>query len=180
MRTIWLFAIALLVCAPAFARGGGQSNAPSTAPSGAEESLSHDRHDGLNISADPYIDVERAKKKFGKANPIPAGILPVEVFLRNETNQPIRIDLSTIQLEVRPPEGKRQDVDSLSPVEVANQIVHPEGSRTPSTRRSGLCRAVASSGRACDCCLPAIGTSGARTFRDIGMLSPCGLGDSQS
>jgi len=135
MRTIWLFAIALLACAPAFARDGGQSSAPSTAPSGAEESLSHDRHDGLNISADPYIDAERAKKKFGKANPIPAGILPVEVFLRNETNQPIRIDLSTIQLEVRPPEGKRQDVDSLSPVEVANQIVHPEGSRTPSTRR---------------------------------------------
>ena len=62
---------------------------------------------GLNVSADPYTDAERAKKKFGKANPIPAGILPVEVFLRNELDQPIRIDLSTIQLTVRPPEGQQ-------------------------------------------------------------------------
>ena len=59
----------------------------------------------------------------------------MEVFLRNELDQPIRIDLSTIQLEVHPPEGQRQDVDSLSAVEVAQAIVHPEGSQTPSTRR---------------------------------------------
>src|ERR1700690_3924709 len=135
MRTIRLFAASLLVCTAALGQSSPQAGSPSAPSAGTERFLPHDHHDGLNISADPYIDVERAKKKFGKSNPIPAGILPIEVFLRNETSQPIRVDLSTIQLEVRPPEGKRQDVDSLSPVEVANQIVHPEGSRTPSTRR---------------------------------------------
>ena len=135
MRTIRLFAASLLVCTAALGQSGPQAGKPSAPSAGTEQFLPHDHHDGLNIAADPYIDVERAKSKFGKANPIPAGILPVEVFLRNETSQPIRIDLTTVQLEVRQPDSKPQDVDSLSPVEVASAIVHPDGSRTPSTRR---------------------------------------------
>lgn len=135
MRTFTLLAATVLACTVAFAQPRSQQSNPSATSAASEQLLAHDRHDGLTISADPYIDGERAKKTFGKANPIPAGILPVEVFLRNETNQPIRIDLTTIQLEVRPPESKRQDVDSLTVVEVANVIVHPQGSATPGTRR---------------------------------------------
>jgi len=135
MRTTWLFTATLLACTAALAQAGSQAGNSSASPGSNEEFLPHDRHDGLNISADPYTDTERGKKIFGKANPIPAGILPVEVFLRNETNQPIRIDLTTIQLEVQPPDGNRQNIDSLSPVEVAATIAHPTGSRTPTTRR---------------------------------------------
>jgi hypothetical protein len=116
----------------------GQTGSPATskaAPANDEATLAHDRHDGLDLSADPYTDAERAKTKFGKADPIPAGILPVEIFLRNELDQPIRIDLSTIQLEVHPPEGNRQEIDSLSTEQVANAIVHPEGPPAPTTRR---------------------------------------------
>jgi hypothetical protein len=134
MRPFSLFAALLVALAFAF----GQDRAPantSAAPGSTEASLSRDRHEGLNVSVDPYTDTERAKKKFGKANPLSAGILPLEVSLRNELDQPIRIDLSTVQLEVRPPESKRQDIDSLSAAEVAKLIVHPEGSKTPSTRR---------------------------------------------
>jgi hypothetical protein len=131
MRIPTLLAAVLLACATVSAQAGS-SSAPSAA---TEQSLSRDRHDGLSISADPYTSVERTKTKFGKADPVPAGILPVEVFLRNETNQPIRIDLSTIQLSVRPPGSKRQDVDSLSVVEVAQAIAHPQGPPAPATRR---------------------------------------------
>jgi len=133
MRTLTLLAAALFASIGVFGQSGSQGRNSAAAAAGND--LSHDRHDGLTISADPYTDVERAKKTFGKANPIPAGILPVEVFLRNETDQPIRIDLTTIQLEVHPPDSKRQDIDSLSAVEVAKAIVHPEGSATPTTRR---------------------------------------------
>ena len=112
----------------------GQASTPAPSVS-APTTLVHDRHDGLDLSADPYTDAERARNKFGKANPVPAGILPVEVFLRNELDQPIRIDLSTVQLEVRPPEGERQEIDALDTEEVARTIVHPEGARTPSARR---------------------------------------------
>ena len=33
----------------------------------------------MSVSADAYSNAERAKGKFGKANPVPAGILPVDV-----------------------------------------------------------------------------------------------------
>ena len=121
-----------------FGSAFGQAGAPAkgnAAASNDQSTLAHDRHDGLNVSVDPYTDPERTKKRFGKADPLPAGILPVEVFLRNELDQPIRIDLSTVQLTVRPPQGNRQDVDSLSAEEVAKAIVHPEGPPGPSTRR---------------------------------------------
>lgn len=134
MRLLSLFAAIFL----GLTLASGQAGAPAgtTAGPGADAgTLAHDRHEGLSVSADSYSDTERAKRKFGKADPLPAGILPVEVFLRNELDQPIQIDLTTIQLEVHPPEGRRQDVDSLSSVEVARAIAHPAGSSTPSTRR---------------------------------------------
>jgi hypothetical protein len=131
MRLFELFAAATLVCAAVHAQP--PQHAGDTA--GALQSLPHDRHEGLAVSADTYVDSERAKQKFGKANPVPAGILPIEVFLKNETDQPIRIELTTIQLEVHPPGGNRQDVDSLTPVEVASAIVHPQGAATPGVRR---------------------------------------------
>jgi hypothetical protein len=135
MRTLPPLAAILLVCAFAGGNADAQGGDPAASRGAVEQLLPHDRHDGLTLSADTYTDTERAKKKFGKANPIPAGILPIEVFLRNETDQLIRIDLSTIQLEVRPPGGNHQDVDSLASVDVATAIVHPEGSATPKTRR---------------------------------------------
>jgi hypothetical protein len=135
MRLFALLAAMLMACGSAVAQANTTANQPDAAQANHEQGLAHDRHEGLSISADPYTDNERAKKKFGKANPIPAGILPVEVFLRNELDQPIRIDLSTIQLEVHPPGGTRQDVDSLSAVDVAQALVHPTGSGTPGVRR---------------------------------------------
>jgi hypothetical protein len=127
MRTAPLFAATLLICVGVFTDAGSPSNASQAAQASPQPSLAHDKHDGLDLSADAYTDGERAKKKFGKADPIPVGILPVEVFLRNELDQPVKIDLSTIQLEVRPPGGQRQDIDSLPPVDVARLIAHPGG-----------------------------------------------------
>ena len=40
----------------------------------------HDHHEGLLIAADPYADSARAKEKFGKANPMPVGIIPIEIY----------------------------------------------------------------------------------------------------
>jgi hypothetical protein len=134
MRLFSLLAAVLAAWPLAFGQAGAPPN-NSAAAANTQASLSRDRHEGLNVWVDPYADTERAKRKFGKANPLPAGILPLEVFLRNELDQPIRIDLSTVQLTVRPPDSKTQDVDSLSAAEVAKLIVHPEGSKTPSTRR---------------------------------------------
>ncbi len=85
--------------------------------------------------ADPYTDRARAKEKFGKANPVDVGILPVEVFLRNDSDRPIRVNLSTIQLEVHFQNGGRQDIGSLSPADAAYLIAHPQGPSGPKTSR---------------------------------------------
>jgi hypothetical protein len=79
--------------------------------------------------------MERAKDKFGKANPLPVGMLPVEVFLRNETAQPLRVNMSTIQLEVHLQNGNHQDIDWVAPQEVANQVAHPGGPSAPQAKR---------------------------------------------
>ena len=130
MRTLSLFATVLLAAACSFAQANASAGRPSAA-----SSLPHDTHDGLTVSADPYSDAGRSKQKFGKADPLPTGILPVEVYLRNETEQPVRVNLSTIQLSVHPKDGAHQDVDSLTVAEVAAIMVHPEGPAEPHTRR---------------------------------------------
>lgn len=93
----------------------------------SQRSLPHDSHAGITVSADPLTDFSRAKHIFGKANPLPAGILPVEVFLRNDTSEPVQIGLDTIQLDIHYPSGRMDGVDSLAPAQVARDIVHPHG-----------------------------------------------------
>jgi hypothetical protein len=94
-------------------------------------SLAHDRHEGLLVAADPYLDAARAKEIFGKANPVTAGILPVELFLKNEGQQPVHFSLETLRLVVELPGGQRQDLTSLSPAQVAVLIAHPGGTPSP-------------------------------------------------
>jgi hypothetical protein len=121
----------LTFIAMAIALGGiaAAQNKPDAtkAPQDATQKLAHDNHDGLTILADPYVDKARGKEKFGKANPLDVGILPVEVFLRNETSQPIHVDINTIQLEVHLRKGGRQEIDWLPVEDVASLIAHPEG-----------------------------------------------------
>jgi hypothetical protein len=134
-RIFSLLAAALWVCAGAFAQANTSSgkNSPPASQPGA--SLPQDKHEGLTVSVNSYTEVDRAKEKFGKANPLPVGILPVEVFLHNETTQPMRIDVSTIQLSVQFPSGKHQDVDAMLAKEVAAVVAHPNGPSGPQSRR---------------------------------------------
>jgi hypothetical protein len=129
--------LVLLACIGA----GAQNNKPSGNKAGqptaadANSALAHDGHDGLTVSADPYVDKARGKEKFGKANPLDAGILPVEVFLRNDTQAPIQVNINTIQLEVRLRNGGKQQVDWLPAADVAALIAHPGGVAPSQPRR---------------------------------------------
>lgn len=127
MKTLYIVAGILLACACAFAQTG-------KAPADSLKILAHDQHDGMMISADPYLEPGRSKEKFGKANPLPLGILPLEVFIRNDTSQPIRVNLETVQLEFQLDSGREQ-IDWLTPEQVANFVAHPKGVAGPTTRR---------------------------------------------
>jgi hypothetical protein len=128
MKSLCMLAAAILLSATACQ---AQLNGPAQAPAGvsadATVDLQHDTHDGLTVMANPLTDAEQAKTLFGKADPIAIGILPVDVYLKNDSPQPIRVDIDTIQLTVHTLRGKRQDLDWLSADEVASMIAHPEG-----------------------------------------------------
>jgi hypothetical protein len=106
--------------------------APSPTP---DPSWPHDQHAGLTVSAAPLTDPSRAKHIFGKPNPLDSGILPVEVFLRNDTNDPIQIGLDTIELDIHYQNGRMDSVQSLAPAQAASAIAHPEGPAAPRERR---------------------------------------------
>jgi hypothetical protein len=133
-RASALAAAAFLMCASGFAQSSGVKSTQNSSPQ-PPPSVAHDTHEGMTILADAYDEPARAKEKFGKGDPIQVGILPVEVFLRNESDHPIRVDLGTIQLEVHFRNGEHQDIDSLRPSDAAYKIAHPQGPSGPKNSR---------------------------------------------
>lgn len=130
-----LTAAFLLLCAGAF---GQSATSPADAKPAAPAPLPHDQHSGLTVSVDPYTEAARTKDKFGKANPHDVGVLPIEVFLRNDSDQPMRVNLETVQLEVTLRNGVRQEVEWLRAEEVAKLIAHPNGAADPHQKRLPL------------------------------------------
>lgn len=102
----------------------GQSQSQSANITADPASLpAHDSHQGLTIAADPYTSAYRYKEKFSKHTPYEGGIVAIELFLRNDNDSPVRINLQTIQLLVAVPGGSRQRLDTLSPDEVADRVL---------------------------------------------------------
>jgi hypothetical protein len=125
MNLPFLFAAGLLVTAAGtFAQKNSQ---PAAA-------LPEESHDGVIVSADVYTDRARAKEKLGKADPVAVGLLPIEVFFKNQTDLPVRLNLDTIQLDVRSG-AQHQNLDWIDPVEVATDVAHPGGPPSPGIRR---------------------------------------------
>jgi len=100
----------------------GQSPAPPVDPA---KLPAHDDHQGLLVAADPYLTAARSEEQFGKKNPYGAGLLAVDVYIRNNSESPITVNLSTVALEVRPPDERRQKIEALSVEEAAERIVFP-------------------------------------------------------
>jgi hypothetical protein len=112
----------------------GQAPAPPVDPT---KLPARDEHQGLLIAADPYLTSERSEEKFGKKHPYAAGVLAVEVYLRNNTDSPIQVSLTPIELNVTPPGQPRQSIEALSSVSAARRIVNP-GGPNPTAKRVPL------------------------------------------
>ncbi len=95
-----------------------------------------DSHQGILIACDPYSDAARAKKEFGKESPLKAGILPLEVYVRNGARWPVAVSLDKIRLDVVRPGEPRDSLDPLSSDYVATLILHPKspGAQAPRPR----------------------------------------------
>jgi hypothetical protein len=137
LRVAAFMASFLVLCGCVF--GQSASSPPDPKPAAtAPAPLPSDQHSGFTVSVDPYTESARTKDKFGKANPHDVGVLPIEVFLRNDSDQPMRVNLETVQLEVTLKNGVRQEVDWLRAEEVAKLIAHPAGAANPQQKRIPL------------------------------------------
>ena len=97
----------------------------------------HDLHQGLLIAADPYVSGDRSQQTFGKKNPYDAGLLALDVYLRNDSDGPMRVVLDTFELKVAPPGVTRQHIEPLTAEEASFRIILPDGPN-PKTKRSPL------------------------------------------
>ena len=108
--------------------------AAQTSPQGMP---AHDAHQGCVISADPYIDAARSKEKFGKKHPYEAGVLALEVGLRNDTENAISVNLERIRLMLEVPGERKQSLEPLALDDAADRIAEPGGTN-PVFSRSPL------------------------------------------
>lgn len=96
-----------------------------------------DSHDGITIAAEPWTDAALYKTRFPKRSPLDAGILAIDVYFRNDTDKPVRVNLERIRLLLFLPEGDRQKLEPLAAEDVADLIVNP-GAKDPSPPRSRI------------------------------------------
>ncbi len=96
----------------------------------------HEEHEGLVVAVDPYTDAGRSKERFGKKHPYQAGLLAVEVVIRNNNLRAIRLNLEAIRLLMEPPGHSRQRLAPLELDVVVEKIIHKEkGGPNPTASR---------------------------------------------
>jgi hypothetical protein len=123
--TLILTLVALPLVA-ALARGPQQ---PTTLRTAALES-----HEGMTISAQPWMEPSLYKEKFPKKSPFAAGVLAVQVSFRNDSDDTVKVNLERIRLSVRVDEDNRQQIEPLSPDQVADATITVK-QKDPTARR---------------------------------------------
>jgi hypothetical protein len=115
----------LLIGALLAAAAHAQAPGPQPAPASVS-----DAHEGLRVTAAPWTLRGHYKARFPKKNPMDGGALAIDVALRNDSGQPLRVNLERIRLLLLPPEGDRQQLAPLSSEEVAD-LVFRAGPKDP-------------------------------------------------
>jgi hypothetical protein len=91
-------------------------------------------HEGLTISAQPWTDAALYKEKFPKKSPYAAGVLAVQVAFRNDSDESLRVNLGRIRLIVLLDGDNRQEVQSLTADQVADEVLKPTA-KDPTAKR---------------------------------------------
>jgi hypothetical protein len=97
-------------------------------------SASLESHEGLTISATPWTQAFQYKEKFPKKSPYSAGILAVQISFRNDSDDSVKVELSRIRLTVNIDAENKQELPSLSAVELAQAVLKP-GGKDPTKRQ---------------------------------------------
>jgi hypothetical protein len=114
-----------------------QSEAPANAAKDPAKLRAHDAHQDLLVAADPWIDAEDYKPRFPKKSPYDAGVIAIDVYIRNDGAVPVQINLNTIRLTVSFPNQADQNLPPLRPEVVANYMLE-KGPVNPEKKRPSL------------------------------------------
>lgn len=128
-----LFACFLLSCVGSALLGQNTAQAPKQ-----QNPSIVDSHEGVTIGVDPWTTASRYKEKFPKKSPFSGGIVALHVSFRNDTDKGIRVDLQSIRLLVQIGEDERQQLEPLSPDDVADTVLLKESGKDPTARRLPL------------------------------------------
>jgi hypothetical protein len=101
------------------------------------KTASLETHEGLTISAQPWRDAALYKEKFPKKSPFAAGIVAMHVVFRNDSNESMKVSLDRIRLSFQVDEDHRQELQALTPAQVADEVLKP-GGKDPSKSRSRI------------------------------------------
>ena len=97
------------------------------------QTSSLESHEGLTISARPWMDAAKYKEKFPKKSPFAAGVLAVQVAFRNDSDQSLKVGLDRIRLSFNLDDENRQELEPMKAAEVADAVLHP-GAKDPTKR----------------------------------------------
>jgi hypothetical protein len=131
MRSLFGVVLGCLIVA---AYAGAQKEGSQRAPL---RTASLETHEGLTISAQPWTDATLYKEKFPKKSPFAAGIVAMQVAFRNDSNESMKVSLHRIRLSFQIDQDNRQELQSLTPAQVADQVLKP-GGKDPSQSRSKI------------------------------------------
>ena len=126
-------------------RSQGDSAAGATAwtnvafqPQDTLRTSSLESHEGVTISAKPWTQAAQYKEKFPKKSPFAGGVMAVQVAIRNDSPESIKVALDRIRLSFQLDEDNRQELQPMKADEVADAVLRPASKDPTKTRRLPL------------------------------------------
>ena len=131
-----LAAFLLVVGTVAVAKCAQSQSAPQTTkPSHAAYT---DSHEGMTVGVEPWTTPSRYKEKFPKKSPFSGGVVALNVSFKNDNDKGVKVDLQRIRLIVQMDEDNRQELETLSPDDVADTVMVKQSPKDPTLRRLPL------------------------------------------
>ena len=97
-----------------------------------------DSHEGMTVGVDPWTTASRYKEKFPKKSPFTGGVVAVQVNFRNDNEKGVKVDLQRIRLLVEVSEDSRQELEPLSPDDVADTVLLKQSTKDPTAKKVPL------------------------------------------
>jgi hypothetical protein len=97
-----------------------------------------DSHEGMTVGVDPWTTASRYKEKFPKKSPFTGGIVALQVSFRNDNEKGVKVDLQQIRLLVEVGEDNRQELEPLSPDDVADTVLLKQTTKDPTAKKVPL------------------------------------------